>query len=86
MVAWHGDLLPAWRAALGKVSSLVTRASFKRDRPTFEVACQGREELTASYARWATAEVSAAGAHSLVYLRTEVMALRYSGAKSLLRR
>jgi hypothetical protein len=57
----------------------------QRDRRTFEVACRGLEELSASHAP-AAPQVRAAGAQSLAYWRTEVVALWYRGAKRRLRR
>jgi hypothetical protein len=83
VVPLHG--FPAWSAAFGEVYCCVTRASLKRDQPTFEVACQGLEELSASHAPGGP-QVPAAEAHSLAYRRTGVVALWYRGAKRRLRR
>jgi len=86
--AWwveHGGLSPARRAALVKVYGYVTRASFERDRPTFEASCQRLEELSPGYVPAGPAHLAAA-ARALGYRRAEAVAVWYRRAKRLLSR
>jgi glycosyltransferase involved in cell wall biosynthesis len=86
--AWwreHGGLSATRREALLKVYGYVARASFERDRPTFDTAEQCLEALSPGYVPPSPRSLAAA-ARVVGYRRAEGMALWYRRAKQLLQR
>ena len=80
----HGGLSPTRRAALVKVYGHVARASFERDRETFEVARERLDELHPGYVP-AHPRHLAVASRVLGYRRAEAVAVWYRRAKRLLR-
>jgi glycosyltransferase involved in cell wall biosynthesis len=81
--AWwmeRGGLSPKRRGALVKVYSYVARASFERDRPTFEGAYRRLEILSPGYVPTDPWHLAAA-AHVLGYRRAEAVAVWYRRMK-----
>ena len=79
----RGGISPARRAALVKVYSYVTRASFERDRATFESAYRRLESLSPGYVP-ANPWHLAAAAHVIGYRRAEAVAVWYRRVKRFL--
>lgn len=81
----HGGINQERRQALLKVYGYVARASFERDRPTFETAYQALERLSPGYIPETPTHLRLAS-QLLGYRRAEALALWYRQGKLLLAR